>query len=81
MPLYEIFTGSNYKSYKHKYFLMYMDYKNTENLNNYQKTEVSKMDWFDIDQCRKMIRPYNLEKINLIENVNRILTKHNIFMV
>ena len=58
-----------------------MNYKNTENLNNYQKTEVSKMKWFDIDECRKTIRPYNLEKINLIENVNNILTKHNIFMV
>ena len=41
MPLYEIFTGSNYKSYKHKYFLMYMDYKNTENLNNYQKFQMA----------------------------------------
>ena len=46
-----------------------------------ESIDKSKMDWFDIDQCRKMIRPYNLEKINLIENVNRILTKHNIFMV
>ena len=42
IPYEEIFTGSNYKSYKHKYYLAHMKYNNV-NDNNYQKSEVSKM--------------------------------------
>ena len=81
MPLYEIFTGSNFKSYKHKYFLMYMDMKNTYNLNDFQKSEVSKMGWFNLEECKKIIRPYNLEKINIIENVDKILKNYKLFIV
>ena len=29
LPFEEIFTGSNYKSYKHKYFVSYINYDET----------------------------------------------------
>ena len=35
MPYEEIFTGSNYKSYKHKYFLMYMKYSDTKDTSKF----------------------------------------------
>ena len=35
LPLEEIFTGSNYKSYKHKYFLAYIDLEE-EPINKFQ---------------------------------------------
>jgi hypothetical protein len=78
MPVYEIFTGSNFKSYKHKYFIMYMKYEDTLNMENFQKSEVSKMSWFTLEDCIKHIRPYNLEKIKIIKNVDYSLKQTNI---
>jgi 8-oxo-dGTP pyrophosphatase MutT (NUDIX family) len=42
LPFEEIFIGTNHKSYKHKYFLAYMN-ENEDQLNNFQVTEVSKL--------------------------------------
>ena len=42
-------------------------------LDNYQKTEVSKINWFTIDECIKIIRPYNSEKTNMLNNINNLL--------
>ncbi len=78
IPIEELFTGSNYKSYKHKYFIAYMDDNNIK-LDNYQKSEVSKIEWKSFDDCIKYIRPYNLEKIDLIKQVNHILNSYEFF--
>ena len=78
MPVYEIFTGSNFKSYKHKYFIMYMKYEDTLNMENFQRSEVSKMSWFALDDCIKHIRPYNLEKIKIIKNIDYSLKQTKI---
>lgn len=78
LPYEEIFTGSNYKSYKHKYYIMYMNYENTDNMENYQRDEVSKMEWKTYQQCIECIRPYNLEKIRVLTNVNNMLNKYSI---
>jgi ADP-ribose pyrophosphatase YjhB (NUDIX family) len=78
IPLEEIFTGSNYKSYKHKYYIAYMD-KNTKPIQMYQKSEVSKVGWFNCEDCLKIIRPYNLERIDIIKNINRILQNYTIY--
>ena len=81
MPFEETFAGSNYVSYKHKYFLAYMERKDTLNMDNYQRSEVSKMEWANLDKCVKMIRPYNLEKIRVITNVDKCLKKYKIFQL
>ena len=73
-----MFIGSNYKSYKHKYFLAFMDNLDN-NLNNYQKTEVSKLEWKTVDNCLESIRPYNLEKKELIQNINKILQEYRLY--
>lgn len=78
IPFEEIFTGSNYKSYKHKYYLAYMD-DNKDSLQGYQTTEVSKMDWKNIDEAVKCIRPYNLEKIDVITRVNKLLSDYKLY--
>lgn len=67
IPFEEIFTGSNYKSYKHKYFLMYMNYKDTLERGDFQTSEVSKVEWKTFDECIKCFRPYNLEKIRILK--------------
>ena len=78
MSFEEIFIGTNYKSYKHKYFLAHIN-DNEDVLNNYQVTEVSKIEWKTIDECLKSIRPYNLEKKKLIANINNILQEYRLY--
>ena len=45
-------------------------------MQNYQKTEVSKIEWKTVDECLSSIRPYNLEKKNIIKNVNQVLLNY-----
>ena len=78
LPFEEIFIGSNYKSYKHKYFLAYMN-ETIDILHNYQKSEVSKIEWKTVDECLESIRPYNLEKKQLITNINKILQEYRLY--
>ena len=78
LPSEEIFTGANFKSYKHKYYLAYM--KKEDDISfNFQKSEVSKVGWFTINECISNIRNYNLEKINIINNVNYILKNYSFY--
>jgi 8-oxo-dGTP pyrophosphatase MutT (NUDIX family) len=73
MPFEEIFTGSNYKSYKHKYYLAFMPVYN-DVLPQFERGEVSVMGWFSFGECMERIRGYNIEKRRMISNINRILT-------
>lgn len=78
LPFEEIFIGTNHKSYKHKYFLAYMN-ESQEYLNNFQVTEVSKIEWKSLEQCLEAIRPYNLEKKALIININKVLQEYRLY--
>jgi len=80
-PFEEIFTGSNYKSYKHKYYLAYMKYNSTHDMDKFQSSEVSNMEWKTYDECIHAIRPYNLEKIRLLTIINNILKSFRIFLL
>jgi 8-oxo-dGTP pyrophosphatase MutT (NUDIX family) len=80
MPFEEIFIGSNHKSYKHKYFLAYMDKTSSEkSLQNFQQSEVSKIEWKTLEECLESIRPYNLEKKQLIININKVLQEYRLY--
>jgi len=80
LPFEEIFIGTNHKSYKHKYFLAYSIENVLEyNLDNFQKTEVSKLEWKTINECLEAIRPYNLEKKQLITNINKVLQEYRLY--
>lgn len=81
LPFEENFIGTNYKSYTYKYYLSYMkydDYLKTK-LDDYQKSEVSKLEWVTLQECIEKIRPYNLEKINLISNINDVLLEYKLY--
>ena len=80
-PYEEIYTGSNYKSYKHKYYLAYIPHEHSENLTNFEITEVSKMEWKNYDECISAMRPYNLEKQRLLTNINNTLTQHKMSFI
>jgi 8-oxo-dGTP pyrophosphatase MutT (NUDIX family) len=78
LPFEEIFIGTNHKSYKHKYFLACMN-EHEEYLNKFQVTEVSKLEWKTINQCLESIRPYNLEKKQVIININKVLQEYRLY--
>ena len=74
----EIFTGSNFKSYKHRYFVGHI--KNINKKTKYQKSEVSKINWFTLEECKEKIRPYNLERMEIIENAEKTLNKFSLIL-
>ena len=79
VPIEETFTGSNYNSYRHKYYLMYISFKDSVKHHDYQKSEVSKIEWKNFEECINSIRPYNLEKKQLLININNCLNTVGIF--
>ncbi len=77
IPFEEVFMGSNYKVYKHRYYLGLME--TTEpSASGFQESEVSDMRWLTLDECRDAIRPYNLEKITLVEYIDRALHRYRL---
>ena len=81
LPFEEIFIGSNHKSYKHKYFLAYLNENALEEdpFTNYQKSEVSKIEWKTYEECISSIRPYHLEKKTMIEHIFRVLQEYRLY--
>lgn len=77
-PIEEIFTGSNNKSYKHCYYLANMCNK-TKPLRHFETSEVSNVEWKKFDDAVALIRPYNLEKKDVIIRANKILCNYEIF--
>jgi 8-oxo-dGTP pyrophosphatase MutT (NUDIX family) len=78
VPYEEIFTGSNYKSYKHKYYVGQIELDQIPS-KQYQLTEISKTEWCTYEKALELIRPYNLEKLEVLRKVNRLLQCYNIF--
>jgi ADP-ribose pyrophosphatase YjhB (NUDIX family) len=78
IPYEEIFTGSNMKSYKHRYFIGYIDSSITPTY-PYQETEVSDVKWMSLEDCIAKIRPYNLEKISILNKVNKVLQQYRLY--
>lgn len=74
-PFEEIFTGSNYKSYKHKYYVSYMKQCDTICTTKFQRSEVGKMEWKNYDECMTLIRCYNLEKKRILTNIYETLKR------
>ena len=81
MPFEETFIGSNHKSYKHKFFLAYLDDEEDPYnlLKNFQKTEVSKIEWKNIEECLDCIRPYHLEKKELVKRIYKVIQEYRLY--
>ena len=74
-PYEEIFIGSNYKSYKHKYYLAYMSYSDSAQECNVQSSEVSCAEWKTYEDCLVSIRAYNAEKKRVLEKAHYTITR------
>lgn len=77
-PYEEIFTGSNMKSYKHKYFIGNIG-NNITCTNQFQETEVADIQWLSKESCLTNIRPYNLEKKEILNKINNVLTQYRLY--
>jgi ADP-ribose pyrophosphatase YjhB (NUDIX family) len=69
LPYEEIFMGSNYKSYIHKYFLGKSDELVIKH--SFQETEVSDMKWVTYEEAIQMIRPYNVERLQILQYIHQ----------
>lgn len=78
IPYEEIFTGSNMKSYKHRYFLGCIQ-NDVLPVNKFQEFEVSEIKWMSYEECLQKIRNYNLEKINILTKVNNALQQYRLY--
>ena len=78
VPFEEIFTGSNYKSYKHCYYIANIP-ENVKPLTSFQKSEVSKLEWRSFEDAIDIIRPYNFEKKAVLERVNDLLNNYMLY--
>ena len=79
LPYEEIFTGSNNKSYKHKYYIALFSGDINIPSNDFQATEVSALSWSTYDDCNKLIRPYNLEKKGVLSKVNKVIQEYRLY--
>ncbi len=77
LPLDEIFMGSNYKCYKHKYYVAMIEPTVVPML-PFQSTEVSKMEWYSYEVALQKIRNYNLDKKKVLTSINELLTNYSI---
>jgi hypothetical protein len=70
LPYEEIFVGSNYKAYKHKYFV---GFGVPLEVRPYQVAEVSAVAWMTYDEAMAAIRPYNTERKACLTQVQRLI--------
>ena len=77
VPFEEIFMGSNFKAYKHKYYVGQMA-MGVESTTGFQRCEVSSMKWLSHDECLARIRSYHLEKKEVISNVHHVLKNYRL---
>jgi len=79
LPLEENFLGGNRVYYRHRYFLAYCK-QNTEvkiDTNNaIMNREISDIGWFPYDKALQLIRPYNIEKRQILSVANDMLTNY-----
>ena len=79
LPVEEIFMGSNFKTYKHKYYLGFIDSKEKPEY-EFQKSEVSQTRWCTLEEALSNIRDYNLEKKNVIIKINSLLNEYRLIL-
>jgi 8-oxo-dGTP pyrophosphatase MutT (NUDIX family) len=78
-PVEETFTGSNFKSYRHKYFLGCMRNDVPILHEQYESSEVSQMKWGTYEECMNYIRPYNVEKKKALSSIQHVLSRYTLY--
>ena len=78
VPFEETFIGSNFKTYKYKYFLASVPTTQGD-LTHFQQSEISDVRWFTCSTALEAVRPYHTEKRRLIGDVKEVLESLRLF--
>ena len=78
LPMDEIFTGSNYKSYKSRYFICMLPYTNSLILCK-QDCEVSDIGWFSHQEAIHNIRNTHKIKKKIISRIENMLNEYMVY--
>ena len=78
-PVEETFTGSNFKSYRHKYFVGFMKNDIPIVSEQHDSSEVSQMKWGTYEECMEYLRPYNVEKKKALSSIHRVLSRYTLY--
>lgn len=81
-PLEESYKGINNVIYKHVYY--FAEYDSDKDLvldytNDLQMTEISALKWCSLEECIHIIRPYHIDKLNIIKKGFQIINNKNMF--
>jgi len=79
LPLEENFLGGNRIYYRHRYFLAYcrqITEVKIDESNAIMNREISDIGWFPYEQAMALIRPYNIEKRQILSVANEILSNY-----
>ena len=83
IPFSELCVGSNYKLYKHSYYIAMMNKKEDGSENHehnmIESFETSEVKWFTHEEAIKAIRPYNKEKIYILTRVDTMLKTYTLY--
>ena len=78
-PIEERFIGTDRRQYRHVYYIaeaqtqipVCIDEKNIM-----QVREVGNIQWMSLTDCVKMIRPYNKEKVQMLQSVHKLIRQY-----
>jgi 8-oxo-dGTP pyrophosphatase MutT (NUDIX family) len=80
-PYEEFVIGSNYQSYKDKYYLAEFNCNENELTDiNFQKLEISNAKWVTLEEAYLLIRPYHLERLKIVDKINKLLNKYSVYI-
>jgi len=79
LPIEENFLGGNRIQYRHRYYLAYC--KQTTEVcidvsNTIMNREIGDIGWFTFEKAMSLIRPYNIEKRQILSTAETILTNY-----
>ena len=76
----ETFRGTNNILYRHIYFVALLKSSKTINtkqkLTYMQSKEISEVGWKTLSECRNVIRPHYVERLNLLTQVERMIATY-----
>ena len=79
LPLEEVFLGGNRIQYRHRYFLAYCRQTTEVKIdqsNSIMNREISDIGWYPYEEAFELIRPYNIEKRQVLSVAHEILNTY-----
>lgn len=79
LPIEENFLGGNRIQYRHRYYLAYCKQVTEVHIdisNSIMNREIGDIGWFSFEKAMSLIRPYNVEKRQVLTTCQQILTNY-----